>query len=133
AAGKARSALNSLAHEMTLRKESSLGPAALARVAQIAASLNPLTPLQELAAREIARWHLTIERCRDQEQITLAELTDRAASPANWKIARAREIDKLAARLPKKPRSVMLQLKSTKAGVEWLLGQWAVLSVGLDA
>src|SRR5262249_39666155 len=133
AAGKARSALNSLVHEMTLRQESSLGPAALVRVAQIAASLGPRSHLEELAAREIARWPLNIERCRDQELVTLATLVDRAASPAQWKEDRAREVDKLAARLPRRPQSVARQLKSTRAGVEWMLEQWAVLSVGLDA
>src|SRR5262249_24731899 len=46
---------------------------------------------------------------------------------------RAREVDKLVARLPKRPASVALELKSTRAGVERLLEGWGVLSVGLDA
>ena len=130
AEGKARSRANAMTHGLTA--VTLVSPAhqtdAELRYAAWLPSFKPEADFQKFQVRTVVEASLRIENCWARESERKTELAGIATeSSTRWEVERRKEASKLGRSLRRNPEEIALQLRSTPAGREWMIGRWTLL------
>jgi hypothetical protein len=130
--GKARSRANALKHGMAAETLVIDGLQAdfAARLNEWEADIKPTTPEACFALEAVVACTFRIEECRRNINARLDRDMTRACLV--WDLDREADVALIASKLAKQPELVSRQLKSSKHGVELILGLWDRLGESLD-
>ncbi len=131
--GKATSRQNSLQHGMTatIVTPPTQESAQRARFQTWSEALKPETCVEVFQVNLAVAASLRIELCHTSESERRAEIAELAMS-ADWDTHRLIEAYKLGDSLKRNPALVLLKLRLTPAGRDWLIMQWKQLLVAFS-
>jgi len=134
--GKANSRANATTHGMTSRYvvPDQADAAQEQRYLDWCPSFTPADPEQEFQLKQVVAASLRIEQCQSIEKKRRMELAAIASdSGPQWDLERKLEASRLGKTLKRDPQSVMLQLRLTPEGRDWLLEHLRRLLLSLPA
>ena len=130
-------------HQLVAAGDPNLGPfddlplpdeemaAMRARADQWCSSLKPANAIEMWLLEQVAVQALRLERCQVDEAARRDALARRAVE--SWDEDRRRDVEDLAAKLPRSPALVARHLRGSRAGAAWLLARWATLRGRLES
>ena len=101
------------------------------RYAEWESSLKPWSVFETWCTEQVVTLSIQVENCQHKERVHRIGLAERAAT--GWNEDRRLAAALLGENISKRPETVVLQLRQTPQGCDWLIGRWQGLGQVLEA